>query len=126
MNEEKNKKKGGDKIKLLNFTKIDGIFSISNVKVSGKDVPVLYFCYLENKNFNIKLIKILSNLSGSTVEINSNNSQYLNLAEGNCVMNYFYHIFLKYPSLGALQYNYYNNKKPKKKYILICKRFKAN
>ena len=124
MNEEKNKKKEEDKIKLLNFTKIDGIFSISNVKVSGKDVPVLYFCYLENKNFNIKLIKILSNLSGSTVEINSNNSQYLNLAEGNCVMNYFYHIFLKYPSLGALQYNYYNNKKPKKNIYLFAKGLK--
>ena len=114
------KKEKDDKIKLLNFTKKDGIFSVCNVR----DVPVLYFCYLENNIINIKIIKILSNLSRSTIELNSSNDHYLNLTEGNCVMNYFYHIFLKYPSLGALQYNYYHNQKSKKNIYLFAKGLK--
>ena len=93
------------------FIEKNGKFSIYN----GKDFPILFFCYFENDSFKIRLKKILTSFSRTVIESNINENQDLNLTEGNCVINYFYHSFIKYPSLGALQYNYYNNEKAKKK-----------
>ena len=106
--------------KFFNPKPKEGKFSICNVK----NIPILYFCYLENNNFQIKLTKILTSLSHLINESNSNNSRELKLTEGNCVINYFYHLFLKYPSLGALQYNYYHNENLKKQIYLYSKDLK--
>ena len=79
---------------------------------------VLYFCYMENDKLNLKLKEIKCS---SSLTIKSNCEDYisdeLNLTEGNCIFNYFYHAFIKYPSIGALQYNYFNKEKPKKIFI---------
>ena len=73
--------------------------------------------------------KILTSLSSITFELNTHDIEDLKLTEGNCVMNYFYHSFIKYPSLGALQYNYFEMEKSKNIYFFSkdlkkTKRFK--
>ena len=97
-----------------NFTSKNGKFSICKIK----NIPILYFCYIENDKFNLKLKEIKCS---SSLTIKSNCEDYisdeLNLTEGNCIFNYFYHAFIKYPSIGALQYNYFNKEKPKKIFI---------
>ena len=97
----------------LNFISKEGKFAICNIK----DVPILYFCYIENDKFEIKMKKILTSLSSVTFELNTHDKEDLKLTEGNCVINYFYHSFIKYPFLGALQYNYYNMEKLKNIFI---------
>ena len=97
----------------LNFASKKGEFSICNIK----DNPILCFCYLEMDKFHIKLKKVLTSVSNLIITSNSNDDTELNLTEGNCVLNYFYHVFIKYPALGALQHNYYNSEKIKNIYI---------
>ena len=72
---------------------------------------------MKKDKFNIKLIKILTDISSSLINISTTNQNDLQLTEGNCVLNYFYHSFIKYPFLGALQYNYYKEKQIKNIYI---------
>jgi hypothetical protein len=110
--DNKLKKKENNK-QSLNFLSKEGKLAICNIK----DVPILYFCYIENDKFEIKMKKILTSLSSIIFELNSHDNENLNLTEGNCVINYFYHSFIKYPFLGALQYNYYNMEKLKNIYI---------
>ena len=97
------------------FTDKNGKFSICQIK----NVGILYFYYIENNELHIKLKKILTSVASFKIESNydENSSEELNLTEGNCVINYFYHAFIKYPSIGALQYNYYNKKSSKNIYI---------
>ena len=97
----------------LNFISKEGKFAICNIK----EVPILYFCYIENDKLEIKMKKILTSLSSIAFELYSHDNENLNLTEGNCVINYFYHSFIKYPFLGALQCNYYNIEKLKNIYI---------
>ena len=99
----------------LNFSNKNGKFSICQVK----NIGILYFYFIENNELHIKLKKISSSVSSFKIESNSdeNSSEELDLREGNCVINYFYHAFIKYPSIGALQYNYLNKKNSKDIYI---------
>ena len=106
-------KKPKEDNKKLQYTNKEGRFSICNVN----EAPILYFCYIENDKFNIKLKSISTSLSAKTAESSTNDKTKLNLSEGNCVLNYFYHSFLKYPLIGALQYNYYSFKQLKNIYI---------
>ena len=97
----------------LNYP-MKGKFSICN-KIDN--CPILYFCYFENNKFQIKLKQIDSSFSNLITKTNSYEEKKLNLPEANCVLNYFYHIFIKYPSIGALQYNYKINEKIRNIYI---------
>ena len=98
----------------LNYSSKAGKFSICT-KIDK--TPILYFCYFEDNKFKIQLKEIESSLSSLTTQTNSYKEKMLNLSEANCVINYFYHSFVKYPSIGALQYNYKINEKIKNIYI---------
>ena len=98
----------------LNFTSKEGKFAICMIK---NDIPILYFCYLINGKFHIKLKQILTSTSSLEIESDLHDDIKLDLTEGNCVLNYFYHVFIKYPSIGALQYNYNKEEKIKKIYL---------
>jgi len=56
---------------------------------------------------------------------NTLNDNY-NISSGNCVLNYFYHCFDKYPLLGAIQYNLKNYNKKSLKFGFCIKNKKAN
>ena len=84
-------------------------FSIFKIK---NDI-ILYYIYIINNKIILGSRKILASSSSFSIESNYNKAnlkEELNFTEGNCVLNYFYHAFKKYPSIGAIQYNYYNKK----------------
>ena len=99
----------------FNFTSKNGKFSVCQIR----NEVILYFCYIKNDELIIQLKKLITSVNSFNIEtdINKNISEELSLTEGNCVFNYFYHSFIKYPPIGALQYNYYNKKNVKNIYI---------
>ena len=111
---EKEKKNLESKQNGFNISSKDCNFSIFKIKNDS----ILYYCYFKEKNLILGSRKILTSSSHFTIESHDQNDikEELNLTEGNCVLNYFYHAFKKYPSIGAVQYNYffYNNKIIKK------------
>ena len=103
----------------FNIKEKDCKFSICKIK---KDV-ILYYCYIKDNKLIIESKKVSTSLSSieieHTSEINDQKNDILNLKEGNCALNHFYHAFKKYPSIGALQYNYIKtNIKINKKFYL--------
>ena len=63
---------------------------------------------LKDKKPIFKYWEIISNISGISTNYSSNaenNSQYYEIPLGNCIMNYFFHSFEKYPLMGAIQFN---------------------
>ena len=76
-------------------------FSICKVK---EDV-LLYYCCLKENKLIIDSKKVSTSLASKEIENTSDNkeNEILNLTEGNCALNYYYHAFKKFPSIGALQ-----------------------
>ena len=88
----------------LNISNKNCTFSIFKIK---DDIMLCYFYILKDELY-IKCKKILCSISSFSFELISKEKKNNELlfTEGNCVFNYFYHSFIKYPSIGALQYNY--------------------
>ena len=92
----------------------DAKFSFAEIK----EKKYLFAINKSNNNqYSIKYWKISSQISGISINskvfnINENETKN-NFELANCIMNYFYHCFEKYPLLGALQFNFnkYKNKK---------------
>lgn len=80
-------------------------FSFSEIKEKK------YLFALSNKDNNLKIVywEIISKLSDISIyeqkRENDENSNTGEISIGNCVVNYFYHCFEKYPLIGAVQYN---------------------
>ena len=101
------------------FNKIESKQNYFNLKektskfsiVKLKNDIILYYCYIKNNKLIIEAKKVQTSLYSLEIEHTSENkeneNQFLNINEGNCALNYFYHSFKKYPSIGALQYNYF-------------------
>ena len=94
-------------------------FSFTEIK--GKK----YLFSLNNKDNNprITYFEINSKLSGISVieqlkDKNENISE--NITIGNCVVNYFYHCFEKYPLIGAIQQNFNEFEKKKEIKLSFC------
>lgn len=93
-------------------------FSICKIK---NDI-ILYYCYLKNNKLMINSKKVSTSLSSIEIEQTSKNNEKndtLNLKEGNCALNFYYHAFKKFPSIGALQYNYIKSNKKINKYFYL-------
>ena len=90
----------------FNLKEITCKFSIIELK---NDI-ILYYCYINNNKLILEAKKVLTSLNAIEIEHTSEDKEkentILNIDEGNCALNYFYHSFKKYPSMGALQYNY--------------------
>ena len=91
----------------------DAIFSFAEIKEN----KYLFAVNIKDKNPKIFYWQITSQLSGiSTNYITSGETENIiseEISLANCVLNYFYHCFDKYPLLGAIEYNFkeYENKK---------------
>ena len=93
-------------------------FSICKIK---NDI-ILYYCYIKNNKIIIDSKKVSTSLSSIEIENASKNNEkndILNLKEGNCALNFYYHAFKKFPSIGALQYNYIKSNKKINKYFYL-------
>ena len=115
-NEFSNESKKNIKTKQNNFNISSKDCNFSIFKIQNDSI--LYYCYLWEKQLILGSRKILTSSSSFTIESFKEEGikEELDLSEGNCALNYFYHAFKKYPSIGAIQYNYFyhNNKNVKK------------
>ena len=89
------------------FINEDNEAKFSFSEINGKK----YLFSLNNKNNNPKItyFEINSKLSGVSIfeQLKGNNENISeNITIGNCVVNYFYHCFEKYPLIGAIQKNF--------------------
>ena len=77
---------------------------------SKKNEVLLYYQYKKDNKIIFEAKNIHSSLSFFNVESSENNdeTQNLNFKIGNCVFNYFYHCFIKFPSRSAIEYHYYD------------------
>ena len=92
----------------------DSTFCICKIK----NEIILYYYYIENNKIYINSKKVITSLTSFNISNSvQNKNNELKFSEGNCVINYFYHCFIKFPSFGSLQYHYYNKKV--KKYTSI-------
>ena len=86
---------------------------------------ILYYCYINNEKLFLEGKKIIEKSSFS-IESKENKIKECNFKEGNCIFNYFYHAFKKFPAIGALQYNYYINHKIIKNIYLFSNNLKLH
>jgi len=102
----------GDDIK-LNGIEQNAKFSLAEMKEGKK---FLISVNITNGAPKIAYWEIFSKISGTLTNYITtgviDNKREISL--GNCVVNYFYHCFLKYPIVGAIEYNY-NKYKEKKR-----------
>ena len=79
---------------------------------SKKNEVILYYQYKINNKFYFSGNKIESSLSKVKIDLSldKEESRHLNFTEGNCIFNYFYHCFIKFPPRSAIEYFYYNKK----------------
>jgi uncharacterized protein YkuJ len=97
---------------LKNINK-DAKFSFAEIK----EKKYLFAIYKSYNKYTIKYWEIYSKISGISINpkvLNINENETKNNFElANCIINYFYHCFEKFPLLGALQFNFnkYENKK---------------
>ena len=88
-------------------------FSFSEIK----DKKYLFALSFEDEKPKIYYWEIISQLSGIVISSTTTGENENQIEEkiplGNCILNYFYHCFDKYPLLGAIEYNFieYEGKK---------------
>ena len=108
-----------EEIKVDNDIKLTGIeqnakFSLAKIK---NDKKYLIAINITNGAPKIVYWEIFSQISGILTNYITTGvvDNKIKISLGNCVVNYFYHCFLKYPIVGAIEYNY--NKYEEKKRI---------
>ena len=96
----------------------DSKFDICKIK----NEIILYYYYIENNELYIRSKKVITSLTSFNIpNLVHNKNNEIKFTEGNCVINYFYHCFIKFPSFGSLQFHYYNKNIKKYTYIFLNK-----
>ena len=105
-----------DKIKLKDIDK-NARFSFKEMKQKKYLISV----NITNGAPKIAYWLVKSEISGLNFITTGANENIRNIPLSNCIVNYFYHCFLKYPIIGAIQFNYekYEEKKVKNLKILL-------
>ena len=92
-------------------------FSVCSIK----NEVLLYYIYKENNKYNFIAKNICSSLSIIQMKssANDNKNENLKFNEGNCIFNYFYHCFIKFPAKSAIEYHYYDKNIVNNIYIFL-------
>ena len=80
---------------IFSFAEIKDNKYLFSLNIFG-NTPIIHFWKIDSK---------LSGISTDYQKRNKNKQENNKTALGNCVINYFYHCFEKYPLIGALPYN---------------------
>ena len=109
-----------------NFIELNGIdkkakFTLAEIKEKKYLISTNIINEIHNSYPLIKYCEVFSNLSRISTEYKisgeDGNSSNKKIPLGNCLINYFYHCFEKFPLIGAIQYNFKNFEEKKKENI---------
>lgn len=100
-----------------NKIELQGIDQSSRFSLAQMREGQLYLIAANLSNGSPKIMywEIFSQISGKSKDFitTGKNETEIKIPSGNCVVNYFYHCFSKYPIIGAIRYNY-NKYEPNK------------
>ena len=109
-----------------NFIELNGIdkkakFTLAEIKEKKYLISTNIINEIHNSYPLIKYCEIFCNLSRISTDYKisgeEGNSSNKKIPLGNCLINYFYHCFEKFPLIGAIQYNFKNFEEKKKIYL---------